>query len=66
MARGAAATGRGQVGHTEGLGGPAAFGLCEQRTGVRERDFASFVIVPQAETPKTQVMDSLTRRLNRI
>lgn len=55
VARGAAAAGRGQVGHTEGLGGPAAFGLREQRAGVRERDFTPFVVVQETETPETQV-----------
>lgn len=55
MARGAAPAGRGQVGHSESLGGPTAFGLREQRAGVRERDFAPFVVVQETETPETQV-----------
>lgn len=57
MARGAAAAGGGQVGHTKGVGGPAAFGLREQRSGVRERDLAPLVVVPEAETPEAQVRE---------
>jgi len=54
VARSATEAGRGQICHTEGVGGAAAVGLREQRAGVRERDITSFVVVPEAKAPETQ------------
>lgn len=60
MAGSSAKAGRGQVGHTKGVGSSASVGLREQRAGVRERDFSPFLVVPQTKTPETQVITLTT------